>query len=130
MNSSKNLQQGYVTLVIVLIIVSISSLIIFIAVESGVISSRSISVSEIGAQALYNAEICGEEALERLRQDSNYNTDFTMTLTVGTCEAEYSGSGNNITIDTTGVVGNSTRKLSISTIDLSPLILLNEWQES
>ena len=128
--SISKITSGYVSLMMVLVMTAIVTLLIASATQSGIISSRTTTNAEVGQQALYNAEICAEEALERIRQTNSYTTDFSLTLDVGSCSSDISGGGSNKVIIASGMVGDNVETISVSTDSLSPIITVDEWQES
>ena len=108
---------------------AIITYIIVTQTSSSAISSRTVTVEEIGSQAKLNAESCVDEALERIRQNTSYSSSFTLNLTKGNCTASVSGSGSVKTIITSGSVGNTLRNIEVTTSALNPTIIVDSWQE-
>jgi hypothetical protein len=130
MNKEKE-KNGYIALVSILLI---SSLTLFLAVNAnlfGISESRMALDGAHSSKAYYLANLCAEEALINLKDDLDYSGNETINIAGGSCEIlPLEGSGNeNRTIKTTGSFDNKTRKIKIDIDLVNPVMEINSWLE-
>jgi len=129
--NNENKKNGYIALVSLLII---SSITLFIAVNAnlfGISESRMALDRANSSKAFYLANLCAEEALIKLKDDSNYSGNETINTSRGNCEILLiEGSGEtNRTVKTTGNFDNKTRKIKIEISRINPLMEISSWEE-
>jgi len=120
-------QKGFIALITILIILGALSLI-------GLgISQLSIFEAQMGlqksqsSQAFYLANLCAEEALMRLKEDSNYTGNETLNIENGNCQIlPIEG---NWTIKTVGNFQNQIKKIKIIVSQINPQTVITSWQE-
>ena len=131
MQQQRSNKQGFVTLfsLIILMIISIAvfSSILLVNVDS----LRSVEAVRQGIIARSLANTCAEVALNKLKDDNNYQGNESLTLTSGSCEIlSISGSGNtNRIIRTTGNANQFIRKSEIKVTTLNPSTDIDYWRE-
>ncbi|MDA3802276.1 MAG: hypothetical protein PF488_00025 [Patescibacteria group bacterium] len=123
-----NLKKGYITIITVITIsaVSISVVLSLIFSSLGIISSGQSLKSLAQADAAANA--CVEEALERIRQDNNYQTSFSLSETDYSCQADISQiSSSQFEIQSTGMSKDSYKKIRVTTSAIIPIITISSF---
>ena len=128
--SSSSSSRGYMTLFSVLVLsvaaVSVAVSLIF----SGLTYSRSGYSLQEAAQAVALANLCAEEALERVRADENFSGTGSVTVTHGSCNYEvFDLGGENRRIDSVGVVNDVQRRARVVIDQLFPTISIVSWQD-
>ncbi len=128
----KNINQnGYIALISVFII---SALTILIASSASLVG---IGESNVGLQesqswgAFYLANLCAEQALMKLKENSNYTGNETLTFENGSCEIyEVLGGGNeNREVRVFGSAFGQIRKIRIEINLINPEMQIKSWQE-
>lgn len=123
-------QPGYITLMAVILLGAIGSATVVSVLLLGLNSSRSSFALEQSVQARSYVNSCGEYALEKIAENTNYTGSNTLTFPNGSCSYLVQTSGGSVrTISASSTVGNTVRKISLTTGSLSPTILLTSWQE-
>ncbi|MFA6429180.1 MAG: hypothetical protein WCV84_01640 [Patescibacteria group bacterium] len=124
-------KPGFVTLLFVLILSAIGSAIAVSVLLSGVGSTRTSFIVEQSAEARALANLCAEEAIQKLRESSAYTGNETIVAGNGSCFiATVTGSGNaNRTVQTVGTVGTIQRKVQVLLSAIRPLVITTSWQE-
>jgi hypothetical protein len=126
----KQLEQGYVALIAVLIIGAASTAIALGLLMTGVDSQRSVDVSQRSAQARNIANACAEEALQVLHDNTSFTGNGNLTLGQGSCTytvANTGGSNRSVTVSAT--VTSVVRRVQVHvTIGVSS-ISITSWQE-
>ena len=122
-------QKGYVVLMAVILITTISLLIAVSLLTFGSVSSKSSTTLEQSAQSRGLADACMETALRQLRVNFNFSGTGNLTLTSGTCQYNVIRQGSNRIVQASGTVGTLTRK-AVSNISRSgSRLVVNSWQE-
>lgn len=124
-------ESGVIALTSLLVI---SVVVLSVVVSSsllGILSAQNSLVYKKGAEALHIAHGCVEEALLRLRNDTNYSGG-SLQLSDGSCTITVTGSGNNRTIFISSQLSNpprSTRELEVTVKRTGTSISILTWQE-
>jgi len=88
------------------------------------------AVSSSG-KALNLANACAETALNKLRNNSSYTGNETITYSIGNCQIlTFVGSSPNYTIRTRSTINNYTKKIQVITSQITPVIIVTSWQET
>ncbi len=134
MNNLIKNKQGIAALLVVLIITA-SALIMAYNVSWLGLGEIDLSyTAQKGAEALSVSEACAEEALQRIKRDSDFGLgEGDITLSVGSnyCIINISQNGNERLITATGFVDEFEKKLEVS-VDINSEnnnLILNYWQE-
>ena len=132
LDNNTNRKSGFVTLISVIILTSISLIVIssqLLISTDNYISNRRVSDS---LQARVLADTCVEIALNRLKLSNAYTGNDTEVLSIGTCSiSTISGSGNtNRSFTTSATYNNMTRRVSITVSSIDPNLTISSWQET
>ena len=122
--------KGFITLVTVLVVgvvgLSIATSVILLGVG---ISKTGIAV-QASHQARALAVACGEEALQQIRNSTDFSGSGNLSLGQGSCSYTVAvGSGEARTITATGTVSTVVRKVNIIISQINPTITVSSWQE-
>lgn len=121
---------GYITLMSVLIVSTIGLSIVPTLILLGIGQSQTSVIFEKSKHSKAHANACAEEALQQIRDNTNYSGSGNMTFTYGTCNYNVTVlSGQNRIIDSTGVSGTATHKIKINIDTINPLIHVVSWKE-
>lgn len=127
--ADKPKQQGYITLLSVLMIGAVGTVIVVSLLLLGLSSSRTSFALQQSKQASGLADACAEEALMKITESAAFTGSATMTLGSGSCSYTVTNtSGQTRTITTQGTVATSIRKVSITIDKVSPISIVT-WQE-
>jgi len=119
---------GYIALMTVIIMGVIVSVIATSLVLLGLGHSRT-SLSEIqSANARLAADACTEDALRQIRLSPTFTGNGSLTLDNATCSFTVQNT-TTFSITSTGVSGNSTRRVEVDLSARTPSILITKWQE-
>lgn len=128
-NKKTNL-DGYITLISVTIIGAVATAIVLYLLLSGTNASKNSLTTIYSAQARALANACAEEALQQIRDNTNFTGTNSIVFSNGTCTYAVTNSGGDVrTIFASSSVSNTIRKVRISTTALSPKINISSWQE-
>ena len=122
--------KGFITLVTVLVVgvvgLSIATSVILLGVG---ISKTGIAIQQ-SHQARALAVACGEEALQQIRNSTDFSGSGNLSLGQGSCSYTVAvGSGEARTITATGTVSTVVRKVNIIISQINPTITVSSWQE-
>jgi hypothetical protein len=126
MKSSNN--SGYIALITVIVLGVVVSVVATSLVLLGLGYTRT-SLSEMqSASAKSAADACVEDALRQIRLSSGFTGTGNLTLSNASCSYTVT---NTITssIVSTGVSGNSTRRVTVDISSRTPTIVFTKWQE-
>ncbi len=119
--------KGFIALTTVLIILVIALL---VGIGLGL---RSISEMKMGLQksqsseSYYLANLCAEQALMKLKEDSNYTGNETISTENGICEIlPIEGSW---TIKVSATSSNQIKKMKIIVSQINPQMIIVSWEE-
>lgn len=130
--NEKEMYQGYLTLISVIIMMSITSvtLVAMMLLSTSSVESSKIDLDAVRARKA--AETCAEIALTAIRTDYGYLPGHTEQLTTGesSCEViNVLGTGNNNrTLQLEGYSGNSTQRLVIGIQQINPIPEVSNWE--
>ena len=125
-----NNNDGYITLVSVLVVGAVGVAIATSLILLGLGSSRTSFAIEQSNQAKGIANACAEEALQQIRDSTPFTGSGNLTLGQGTCAYTVtSQGGQNRTITSSGTVGSIMRKVKIIIDTINPTIQVVSWQE-
>lgn len=125
-----NQKGGYVTLLSVLVVGAIGIAVTSSLLLLGLSSSRTSLNYQQMYQAKNLANLCAEEGLEKIRENSLFTGLGNLTLGQGTCTYNVINSGGNSrTINTTGTVQTIIRESVVNISAIDPLIIISSWQE-
>lgn len=117
--------QGYMTLLSVLIMGAIASVIATAVVMTGVSRVQTSGDHLYGASALALGHACVELALDRVRSNGSYTGTTTED---GFPEGECSYTVTSSTIEAQGIFKDHTRRVEVTFETKSPLVI-EAWQE-
>jgi hypothetical protein len=126
-----NKQTGYIALMMILIVgaagIAIASALLLTAADS----QRSTLVTQQSVQARLVALSCGEEALQRIYEDTTFTvTNSPLSIGQGSCTFTVTNTGGaNRTITATATVGTVIRKIQITLTVGATNLTINTWQE-
>ena len=125
-NNMKN-NKGFIALITVLIVLVVSLL---IAINAGLLTISEIKTSlqeNLSSRAYYFANLCAEQALIKLRENSSYQGSETINIENGSCTIlPIEGSW---TIKVFGSASGQIKKIKIVLSQINPKITISSWQE-
>lgn len=122
--------DGYVALLAVLIVGAASLTIATTLLLTGTDSQRYTLIFQQSAQARVAADACVEEALQQMHDNTSYTGTAGLSFSPGSCSYTVTNTGgNNRTINASGTVGNTIRKLQV-TATIGSSIAIVSWQET
>ena len=124
-------ENGYVTLISVLVIGAIGVAVGVSLISLGLSASRTSFSLEQSNQTKALANACAEEALQQIRdQPLSFSGTDNLALGRGNCTYTVTaGSGEDRTIEASGTVDTIVRKVEISIDQINPTINITSWQE-
>lgn len=126
---NKNMNKGFGTLFIVIILGSASLALTLWITTSSFWSIRSSIDNTVGKQAKALTDSCADVALETMRENNSYFGTNTVTINNNTCTYTVANTGgNNRTISISGSIGSITKKLQITSTGFNPIVISN-WQD-
>jgi len=123
-------QRGFIALITVLIILGIILIIglgiSFLSVEE---ASMGLQKSQ-SSQAYYLANLCAEEAIMKLRENSSYQGNETIPVGNNNCQIRpVQITGGKWVIEALGDFSSQIRKIRIVVTQINPRIIIQSWQE-
>ena len=129
-NKQFNKNNGYITLLSVLVVGAVGVAVTTSLILLGVSSSRTSFSYQQMYQAKNLANSCAEEGLEQIREVSSYAGSGNLTLGQGSCTYVVTNlGGDSRLIEATGTVGTVVRKTQVDISAINPLIVVSSWQE-
>lgn len=126
---TKKLNDGYVTLISVLIIGAIGLTITLSLLLLGLSASRTSFAYEQQNTAQGLAEACTEEGLQQIRNSTPFTGGGTLNLSTGDCSYSVtSQGGEDRTIEASATVGGVVRKIKVIIDKINPSIQIVTWQ--
>jgi hypothetical protein len=123
-------EQGYITLLAVIITGAAAMAIALVLLTTGADSQRAALVQQQSIQARQLASACAEEALQIIHDTTSYTGSGNLSLGAGTCTYTVANTGgSNRTVTVTGTVGNVVRKQTVYATIGSSSISITSWQE-
>lgn len=119
--------KGFVALTTVLIILAIS-LIFGLGISLLSISEMTMGLEKnFSSRAYYLANLCAEEALMKLKENSNYSGNETIAVDNGSCQIlPVEG---NWQVKTVGNSQKQIKKMKIVISQINPQMIIQSWQE-
>lgn len=124
-----NYNKSGMALVTVIIFSAIGIIVIVAALALTSITSQSSLYFLQGQKALLVAEAGAENALIRLLRDPNYSHEV-LTIGDGTARIDVTRELDTSTIEVTGQVGLTTRKIEVITVDTNGITTVDSWRET
>ena len=125
-----NKQNGFVTLISVLVVSAVGIAIAISVILLGLGLSRTSFAYEQSNQAKALANACAEEGLEQIRDSVFFTGTGNLAFGQGTCMYTVTTQGGqNRTIASIGTVGTIVRKAQVIISAINPSIVLSSWQE-
>jgi len=122
--------NGYITLLSVLVIGAVSLSVVISLLLLGLGSSRTSFALEQSSQVKALANACGEAGLMQIRDDDTFTGNGNLSIGQGSCTYNVQDNGGeNRTIQATGTVDNIIRKVKIIINTISPQISVTSWRE-
>lgn len=120
-------QKGVIALITVLIVVAVS-LSIGISINLLSINEAKMSLQKNqSSKSYYLSNLCAEQALMKLKENSNYSGNETINTEEGECTIlPIEGSW---TIKLSATSSNQARKMKIVVGKINPKMIINTWQE-
>lgn len=115
-----------------------STIIISAVILLLIIGAFNLSIIEIDkSKARYNSEIarswanlCTEEALQEIREDSDYTTESkSYGESESGCSFTVSGDFPEKIVQSTGEYSYHTRRIEVTVSDYDPLLVIDSWEE-
>ena len=123
-------KEGYVALVTMLIVSAIAVSLSITSLTIGLSSSRSSFSLEQSLQAYALSKSCLEEALKEMVDNNAFTGGTTIFLGQGSCTyLVINDGGDNRTIEATGSVSSSVRRLQVTTDAFTPSINITSFEE-
>lgn len=123
-------QKGYVALIAVLVAGAVGLAVALTLLTGGTDSQRATLATQQSVQARNLAKSCVEEALQQMRNNSSYTGTGSLTLGQGTCAYTVTNTGgNNRTINSSGTVQSTIRKIDAYVTITTLSISITSWQE-
>ena len=123
-------KKGYIALISVIVISAIGLAIMLSVISAGVDASKTDFSLQQSGSARVLASSCAEEALEKILETSTTSSSGSLVIGSGTCTYLItSTNGQNITINSTGVLSAVTSKIKAVIASTSPSISLSSWEE-
>lgn len=125
-----NKQDGFITLISVLVVGAVGVAITVSMILLGLGSSRTSFAIEQSNQAKALVNACVEEALQQIRDSTPFTGSGNLTLGQGTCSYTVtSQGGQNRTVTASGTVGPIVRKVTVIVDKINPVSIVTSWQE-
>ena len=122
--------KGYITLISLIVVGAVATAVTLSLILLGLGSSRSSLSNQQGSSANWLAHACAEEALQEIRNNSNYSGNDSMAFSTGSCSYTVTqGRGEERSIQAVGNEGSVTRRVEVSVSGIEPEIIINLWQE-
>lgn len=124
-------QDGYVLLISVLVLSAASLALAIAGITLGLNFTTSSSLYRQARAATAMAHTCGEQALEKLKENANYTGPETLTFPGSeTCTVvSVTGSGAVRTIKSQGSAQGAVARVQIEVSQVSPQIIVSSWKE-
>lgn len=126
--ATKN-QNGFVTLLSVILVGAVGLAVGTSLLLTSIDNSRTLNSLEKSYISRELANLCGEEALERIRRNSSFLGSGNIATSQGTCDFTVTDEGGTTRkIDSLGTSDTTIRKVLINLDQVSP-INITSWQE-
>lgn len=127
---TKTSEQGYVTLLSVLILGTVATAVATALLVAGADANRETLIVQQSTQARGYVDACVEDALQQIHDNTSFTGTDGLVLGQGTCSYTVASTGATTrTIATAATVGGVTRKAMIYVTMTSSTISITTWQE-
>lgn len=124
------INSGYIALISVILVSAIGVAIMLSVISTGISATKTDFSLQQSGSARSLASSCAEEALQKIVETGTTSGSANLTLASGTCAyAITSINGQNITINSTGMLGTVTSKIKVVIATTTPAVTLSSWQE-
>ena len=121
---------GYLTLISLLIVSAIGMAVTLTLITGAFYASRMSALLLSSSRARALATACAQEALQQIRNSTNFTGSGNLSLDGGTCAYNVvNDGGQNRTITASGNAGNTVRRVKITINNINPTINVTSWQE-
>lgn len=121
-------EKGMSALLVVVIVGGAALLMALGAARLGLGEMEMGYISQKGGEALYLADGCAEEAMERLRVDASY-TGGVLNLDAGSCIISVAVNGAERVITVSALIGEFNKKIQIDAALNGEVITIDAWKE-
>lgn len=123
--------KGYIAIISILIISAILLLVALAGVNSGIAQSKMTFQRNQLSENYYLAQACAEEALMRVKEDSAYSGNETVSLDGNNCQilAVDKGKSQARTVKVSSSLYNLAKKIRIEVARINPLMEIQSWRE-
>lgn len=122
--------RGFSLLLSVIVLGALVGTVVVTMFLTGMTGQQGVAAFRASERAALYADACIEKALQEVRDDNQYSGSDQLTFTHGSCDVEVTaGSGQNRTIEATGVVDDTTRRVRVEISNINPEITVDSWQE-
>ena len=126
----KKNNQGFISMILVLVICSVGIFITLSIFANTHIFSDSISSFQYGQKAKALANACIEDALDKIRTDNSTSGVFQLTISNSICDYEIENiSSSNITITAKGWFHGHSKEIEVIINQTDPKIIIEQWIE-
>ncbi len=123
-------KKGYVALISVILMSALGLSIMLSVVASGVDAAKTDFSLQQSGQARSIASSCAEEALQIIVEIGTTSSYGDLSIASGTCVYSItSTNGQNITIQSIGILGTVTSKIKVVIATTTPSVSLSSWEE-
>jgi beta-mannanase len=122
--------KGYITIITVMTISAIAIALVISLIYSGISATKSSASLANLAESRAFASACAEEALQNIQENNNYSGNLNISFTNGSCSANTSKVSTEIfNISATATSSGAIKRISVTTSQTSPKIIISSWQE-
>lgn len=130
MISHKEMKDGFITLISVLIVGAIGVTVAASVLLLGLGLSQTIFVMDQSKTARVLVDACVEEGLQKIRDSKSFEGTGNLSVDQGSCSYVVTKlSGDNRIINASGTVGTIIRKTRVTIDKINPKINVTSWQE-
>lgn len=130
LNTKQEVRKGYIALISVILIGTLGTAIMISVINSGISSGKTDFALQQSGSTRVLASSCAEEALQVILETGTTTGGGALTIGSGTCTYLItSQNGQNITVNSTGILGTITAKVQVVISTTSPSIVLSSWKE-
>jgi hypothetical protein len=126
----KEYRKGYIAFISVIVISAIGVALMLSVITAGINASKTDFALQQLSSARSMAFSCAEEALQQIVITSTTTGSGNLTVASGTCRYTIlSTNGQNIVIQSVGLMGTVTSKVQVVIATTTPVMSLSSWEE-
>jgi hypothetical protein len=126
----KEARRGYIAFISVVVISAIGVALMLSVITAGVNASKTDFALQQLSSARSMAFSCAEEALQQIVITSTTTGQGSLIVASGTCMYSIlSTNGQNIVIQSTGLIGTVRSKIKVVIASTTPFLSLSSWEE-